>query len=75
MPIGSYTNSIVVTGARERIRKKVFVRATAYRQDPFEMAYKKVRSNPTWTTFELNCGHHPMVEMPEWVKEILLDAA
>jgi pimeloyl-ACP methyl ester carboxylesterase len=74
MPIGSYTDSIVVTGARERIRKKIFVRATRYRQDPFEAAYNKVRSNPTWTTFELMCGHHAMVDVPERVTQILLDA-
>jgi hypothetical protein len=65
MPIGSYTDSIVVTGARERIRKKILVRAARYRQDPFEAAYNKVRSNPTWSTFELTCGHHAIVDMPE----------
>lgn len=75
MPIGSYTDSLTVTGARERIRKKIFVRATRYRQDPFQAAYIKVRSNPTWVTFELTCGHHAMVDMPERVSQILLEAA
>jgi pimeloyl-ACP methyl ester carboxylesterase len=74
-PIGSYTDSLVVTGARERIRKKIFVRATRYRQPVFEAAYTKVRSNPTWVTFELMCGHHAMLDMPERVTQILLKTA
>jgi pimeloyl-ACP methyl ester carboxylesterase len=75
MPIACYTDSLVVTGARERIRKKIFVRATRYRVPVFEAAYTKVRSNPTWVTFELTCGHHPMVDMPDRVTQILLEAA
>lgn len=75
MPIGSWNDRLVVTGARERIHKEIFVRSTRYRQAPFEAAYAKVRSNPTWVTFELVCGHHAMVDMPERVTQILLDAA
>ncbi|MDE2603996.1 MAG: alpha/beta hydrolase, partial [Bradyrhizobium sp.] len=75
MPIGSWNDSLAVTGARERIHKKIFVRSTRYRQPPFEAAYAKVRSNPTWVTFELVCGHHAMVDMPERVTQILLEAA
>jgi hypothetical protein len=67
--------AVSLSGARERIGKKIFVHATRYRQEPFEAAYTKVRSNPTWTTFELTCGHHAMVDMPERVEQILLEAA
>jgi pimeloyl-ACP methyl ester carboxylesterase len=73
MPIGAWNDSLVVTGARERIHKKIFVRSTRYQQAPFEAAYTKVRSNPTWVTFELTCGHHAMVDMPERVTQILVE--
>jgi hypothetical protein len=70
-PIGTYTDSLSLTGARERIHKKIFVRTTRYRVPIFEAAYAKVRSNPTWVTYELDCGHHPMLNMPERTTEIL----
>ena len=70
-PIGTYTDSLALTGARERISKKIFVRTTRYRVPIFEAAYTKVRSNPTWISFELDCGHHPMLNMPERTTEIL----
>jgi hypothetical protein len=70
-PIGTYTDSLALTGARERIGKKIFVRTTRYRVPVFEAAYTKVRSNPTWVTFELDCGHHAMLNMTESTAEVL----
>jgi pimeloyl-ACP methyl ester carboxylesterase len=74
-PVAAYTTSLALTGARERIAKKTFVRAMRYREPVFDAAYAKVRSNPAWRTYELDCGHHVMVDMPERLTEILLGAA
>ena len=74
-PIAAYTSSLTFTGARERIAKKTFIRATRYRVPAFDAQYAKVRSNPAWRTYALDCGHHAMVDMPERVTEILLEAA
>jgi pimeloyl-ACP methyl ester carboxylesterase len=75
MPIAAQIEGLQAAGARERIHKKIFVRSARYQLAIFAGAYAKVRSNPSWITFELDCGHHSMVDMPERVTQILLDAA
>ena len=35
----------------------------------------KVRSDPSWRTFEMPCGHEVMIDMPDRTTEILLDVA
>ena len=59
----------------ERVAKKVYVRAKGYDSPSFDAALAKVRAIPSWSTFELTCGHDIMVDMPEQLAEILLASA
>jgi pimeloyl-ACP methyl ester carboxylesterase len=71
-PLLSLTEKIVLTGARERIARKVFIRATGYPSASFDAALARARANPSWQTFEIPCGHDAMVDMPDRLSEILL---
>jgi hypothetical protein len=51
------------------------VRAKGYDSPSFDAALAKVRAIPSWSTFELTCGHDIMVDMPERLAEILLASA
>ena len=73
-PIATYTSNLTITGARERISKKAFIRAIRYREPVLDAGYKQVKSDPAWRTYELDCGHHVMVDMPDRLTEILLQA-
>jgi pimeloyl-ACP methyl ester carboxylesterase len=74
-PIGVAFTPIRLTGARDRIAKKTYVRALGYDNSNFEKAYAKVKADPTWRTFEMPCGHEVMIDMPERTAEILLAVA
>jgi pimeloyl-ACP methyl ester carboxylesterase len=74
-PIATFTDKIALTGARERIARKTYVRAKAYPNPGFDRAHDGLRSDPSWRTCEVACGHDVMVDQPERLTEILLEAA
>jgi pimeloyl-ACP methyl ester carboxylesterase len=74
-PIGTMTEKLALTGARERIAKKTYIRAGAYPNPGFDIAYARVKADPSWRTYEVPCGHDVMVDMPERLAEILVEVA
>jgi pimeloyl-ACP methyl ester carboxylesterase len=74
-PLATFLERAALTGARERIAKKAYVRAKGYDAPHFDAALAKVRAIPSWRTYELPCGHDIMVDMPERLAEILLASA
>jgi pimeloyl-ACP methyl ester carboxylesterase len=74
-PIATFTDKIALTGARERIAKKTYIRAKAYANPGFDRAHDELRSDPSWRTCEVASGHDVMVDQPERLTEILLEAA
>jgi hypothetical protein len=70
-PLAPFLDKISLTGARERIGRKTYVRASGYPSLSFEAAYTRARTNPAWQTFEVPCGHDIMINMPERLVEIL----
>jgi pimeloyl-ACP methyl ester carboxylesterase len=74
-PLATFLEKAELTGARERIAAKAYVRAKGYDSPSFDAALAKVRAMPSWRTFELTCGHDVMIDMPERLAEVLLDGA
>ena len=74
-PIGTMTEKIRLTGARERISKKTYIRASGYPNVSFEKAYARAKADPTWRTYEVPCGHDVMIDEPDRLTEILLEVA
>jgi pimeloyl-ACP methyl ester carboxylesterase len=74
-PIATMLDRITLTGARERVAKKAYIRARDYPNPAFAAAYERLQSNPAWRVYEVPCGHDVMVDMPERLAEILLEAA
>jgi pimeloyl-ACP methyl ester carboxylesterase len=71
-PIGTLTEKLVLRGARDRIARKAYIRATGYENAAFDAAYARVRAEPSWSTYEIPCGHDVMVDMPDRLVETLL---
>jgi hypothetical protein len=65
---------VALTGARERIAKKTYIRAIGYPNEAFDQAKEKARSNG-WRLSDAPCGHDVMVDMPDLLAEILREAA
>ena len=74
-PIGTMTEKITLAGARERIAKKGYIRAGAYPNPGFDKALARVKSDRSWRTYDVPCGHDVMVDMPERLAEIVLEVA
>ncbi|HEY0566796.1 MAG TPA: alpha/beta hydrolase family protein [Xanthobacteraceae bacterium] len=74
-PVGVAMQPIKLTGAREKIAKKTYIRAPIFAQPAFDQALAAKKADPSWRTYELPCGHDVMVDMPDRLVEILLEVA
>jgi pimeloyl-ACP methyl ester carboxylesterase len=74
-PLGTLTDKVIITGARERIAKKAYIRAKGYPSVPFDGAQERLKADATWRVYELPCGHDAMVDMPDQLTDILLAVA
>jgi pimeloyl-ACP methyl ester carboxylesterase len=71
-PIGVSLQALALTGARERVGKKVYVRAPLFPQPRFDAAYERCKSDPSWQAVVMeNSGHDPMIDEPEAVCALL----
>ncbi len=74
-PLGCFLEKMKITGARDRIAKKSYIRAANYANPGFDKALARVKNDPTWRAFGVPCGHDVMVDMPERLAEILEEVA
>ncbi|MGH7247023.1 MAG: alpha/beta fold hydrolase, partial [Pseudomonadota bacterium] len=74
-PVGVALQPIRLAGALERLQKKTYIRAPQYKQPAFDACYRAKKADPSWRTYEVPCGHDVMIDMPERLAEILLEAA
>jgi pimeloyl-ACP methyl ester carboxylesterase len=56
-PVAAYLQKIQLTGAVERVRRRVYVRATGYPNPTFDHFLAVARERPGWQTFEIRSGH------------------
>lgn len=73
-PIGAMIEKLKLTGARDRIAKKTYIRASGYPNVSFEAAHARAKAEG-WRTYEVPCGHDVMIDMPERLAEILNEVA
>jgi pimeloyl-ACP methyl ester carboxylesterase len=74
-PYGTLTQALTLTGARERIARKVYVLATGYQGLAFDTFAAKAKKDPSWRYYEVACGHDVMLDAPERLAEILQEAS
>jgi hypothetical protein len=68
------TQKVTLTGARERVAKKSYIRAASYPSEPFDLAKAKAKRNG-WRVYDVACGHDVMLDEPERLAEILMEVA
>jgi len=73
-PIGVSLDPIQLTGARDRIARKAFIRARDFPNPNFDRFYDACKAGG-WTVFDVPSGHNVQVEMPERLTDILLTVA
>ncbi len=72
-PNGVATQAIYLTGARDKVVKKTYIRAPRYPQPAFDQALAQCKADSSWKTFVMeDTGHDVMVDQPEKLAEILI---
>jgi hypothetical protein len=74
-PIATFTDKIALTGARDRIARKSYIRAKSYANPGFDRAQSALKSDSSWRSYDVPSGHDVMVDMPDRLSEILLEVA
>ncbi len=70
LPIKCFLQKIVLTGARDRIAQKAFIRATNFYSPPSDAAFAEARDNG-WKTVEIVAGHDVMIDAPAQLADVL----
>ncbi|WP_437965742.1 alpha/beta hydrolase [Sorangium sp. So ce260] len=74
-PYATFLERIAGREAVERIGKRMYVYAAGWGETPFTPIYEQLKSNPSWIVRSAPCGHDVMVDVPELLVELLLEAA
>jgi pimeloyl-ACP methyl ester carboxylesterase len=73
-PLATFTERLSLTGAYMTIPKKTYILATAWNGQPDPSKYEWTRYDDSWTFREIACGHDVMLDAPEQLAEMLIEA-
>ena len=75
-PMGAFLQPVKLSGAREKVAKKTYIRIPKYQSAALDKAYAECKADTSWTVLEnTTAGHSVMVGQPEWLTDVLLKAA
>jgi pimeloyl-ACP methyl ester carboxylesterase len=75
-PNGPAVQPIRLTGKRDTIARKTYIRAPKYPQAAFDKALAECKADQTWQTFvNETSGHDVMIDQPQWLADVLLKVA
>jgi hypothetical protein len=70
-PTGCFTEKLKVSGARQSIPKKVYIRAPLFKMPAFDGFLEQCRADRSWKTETVTCGHDVMIDQPEVLTAIV----
>jgi pimeloyl-ACP methyl ester carboxylesterase len=70
-PYASFNEKIRLTGGRERVPNKVYIRAAKMRSNAFDGFLKEAEASKGWRALALDCGHEVMVDEPDLLADVL----
>jgi pimeloyl-ACP methyl ester carboxylesterase len=74
-PVETFREKLKVTNAVDRIPLRTFVQATVDPISFFAATYERAKATPGWKAVQVNCRHDVMVDEPDQMARILLDAS
>lgn len=75
-PVGTYLQAIKLSGARDKVAKKTYIRAARFKAPAFDKALAECKPDSSWITVEnTTSGHVIMIDEPQWLADILMKAA
>lgn len=73
-PLAAFQQPLQLSGKMDAVKDITFVLATGYEGSPFMPSYQRAKTKG-WKTLSVACGHDVMLDMPEELTTILLNAA
>jgi hypothetical protein len=75
-PTSTFVQPIKLSGVRDKVVKKTYIRCTRYSNPGFDKALAECKADKSWSVVETNLpGHVIMLDAPEWLADQLLQAA
>jgi pimeloyl-ACP methyl ester carboxylesterase len=75
-PIGTFLQPVKLSGAREKVAKKTYIRLPRYPSPPLDKASAECKADKSWTVLENTTSSHAvMVAEPDWLTDVLLKSA
>ena len=74
MPIACFTQTLKLSGAIERIKKKTYVYCNVPAPTTFTQFYEKLKGDRDWQVRTLPCTHVVQIDMPTQLTELLVQA-
>jgi len=75
-PIGTWLQPVKLSGARERVAKKTYIRLPKFKLAALDKAYEECKADKSWTVLENTTSQHAVMIMePDWLSDVLLKAA
>jgi len=75
-PVGAYLQPIKLSGARDKVARKTYIRCTRFPAPAFNKAMAECKADPSWTVIEnTTSGHVIMLDESEWLADTLMKIA
>ena len=72
--LATWSERLSLTGRHHQVTNRTYVFATGW-NGPFRPIYEQVRAQGGWRTYEFDCGHDVMVDLPQETADVLKAAA
>lgn len=74
-PVGTFAETLKLSGARDRIPVKTFVLALNSGIPAFREMCERLKGDPSWRTETMDTRHNMMLEAPDETTRVVLRAA
>jgi pimeloyl-ACP methyl ester carboxylesterase len=74
-PLATWTEGIRLRGNHRKVNRRIFALASAWEPGPIRQFYEKLQDDSAWIIRTIQCGHDAMLDEPDEVANILLEAA
>jgi hypothetical protein len=75
-PISTWLQPVKLSGARERVAKKTYIRLPKFPMAALDKAFGECKADKSWTVLEnTTSGHAVMIIEPDWLTSVLMQAA
>jgi len=73
-PLATFQQAIQLNGKADAVKKVTFILATGFKDSPFPQFYERAKAEG-WKTLTVSCGHEVMLDIPEELTRMLVEAA